>query len=162
MIRLRQLVEIVTGTIVAIAVFTFFSTISVHLIQMINVFSLVVIYFASTEGEVQGALLGTVCGLIQDSLSLGVFGVAGISKTVMGFSAGFIAKRINVAPSPRRFVFIFVLIGMEIVLWSLLYSLIYSKDLAAGKGLLFLQPLITSIAGTILFPLIRRMTGSSR
>ena len=160
MIRLRQFLEILAGIVLAIVLFAAFSSISVHLIQVINVFSLVVIYFASTEGEVKGALLGTVCGLIQDSMSLGVFGVAGLAKTIIGFAAGFVAKRINVGPWLRNFIFIFVLISMELILWSSLYSFIYSKSFNTGRGLVFLQPLITALVGSSLFPSIRRIVSS--
>ena len=101
---MRQLFEIAIAIIIALVLFAAFSYISVYLIQAINVFSLVVIYYAASKGEIHGACLGSVCGLIQDSFSLGVFGVAGIAKTIMGFAAGFVAKRINVLPASRNFV----------------------------------------------------------
>jgi len=153
---MRQLLEIAIAIVIAIVFFSVFSSISVHLIQAINVFSLAVIYYASSKGEIQGACLGAVCGLIQDSFSLGVFGVTGISKTITGFIAGFVAKRINVVPATRNFVFIFIMIALELILWASLYSFVYSKGLNTGRGVIFLQPLVTALIGTALFPFIRK------
>lgn len=153
---MRQLLEIAIAIIIALVLFAALSYISVYLIQAINIFSLVVIYYASSKGEIHGAYLGTVCGLIQDSFSLGVFGVAGISKTITGFIAGFIAKRINVIPATRNFVFIFIMITFELILWASLYSFVYSKGLNTGRGVIFLQPLVTALIGTVLFPFIRK------
>jgi len=157
---MRQLLEIAIAIILALVLFAAFSYISVYLIQLINVFSLVVIYYATSKDEIHGACLGAVCGLIQDSFSLGVFGVAGIAKTLMGFIAGFVAKRINVVPAMRNFVFIFIMISLELILWASLYSFVYSKGLNTGRGVIFLQPLITALIGTALFPSLRKIIKS--
>jgi rod shape-determining protein MreD len=153
---MRDFLEIFLGIIIAIILFSLFSHVSIYLIQAINVFSLLVIYMSTSKNEVYGACLGTVCGLIQDSFSLGVFGVAGIAKTIMGFLAGFVSKRIDVSSYWRSFLFIFVLITIELVFWAFLYSFIYSKTLNTGKGVIFLQPLITAFLGSMLFPQIRK------
>ncbi len=153
---MRDFLETSLGIVIALIVFSLVSHISVYLIQAINVFSLLVIYLSSSRNEVYGACLGAVCGLIQDSLSLGVFGVAGIAKTIMGFLAGFVSKRIDVSSFSRRFLFIFVLITTELIFWAFLYSFIYSKALNTGRGVIFLQPLITAFFGSTLFPQIRK------
>jgi rod shape-determining protein MreD len=153
---MRDFLETLLGVVIALILFFLFSHVSVYLIQAINVFSLLVIYMSSTRNEVYGACIGTVCGLIQDSFSLGVFGVAGIAKTIMGFLAGFVSKRIDVSSYWRRFLFIFVLVTVELVFWAFLYSFIYSKTLNTGRGVIFLQPLITALIGSMLFPQIRR------
>jgi rod shape-determining protein MreD len=153
---MRDLFEASLGLLFALILFSLFSYISIYLIQAINVFSLLVIYLSSTKDEIYGACLGAACGLIQDSFSLGVFGVAGIAKTIMGFLAGFVSKRINVSSLSRSFLFIFVLITIELIFWAFLYSFIYSKTLNTGKGVIFLQPLITALVGSMLFPQIRK------
>ncbi len=153
---MRDFLETFLGIIFAVALFSLLSHISIYAIQAINVFSLLVIYMSSTRNEVYGACLGAVCGLIQDSFSLGVFGVAGISKTIMGYLAGFVSKRIDVSSFWRRFLFIFALITIELMFWAFLYSFIYSKALNTGKGVIFLNPLITALIGSTLFPQIRK------
>ena len=155
---MKDLLESFLGLIFALILFSLFSHISIYLIQAINIFSLLVIYLASTRDEVYGACLGALCGLIQDSFSSGVFGVAGIAKTIMGFLAGFVSKRIDVSSPSRSFLFIFILITIELIFWAFLYSFIYSKILNTGKGVIFLQPLIAALAGGLLFPQIRKAT----
>lgn len=153
---MKDFLETILGIVFALVLFFLFSNISLYLVQAINIFSLLVIYMSSTRDEIYGACLGAVCGLIQDSFSLGVFGVAGIAKTVMGYLAGFVSKRIDISPIARSFLFIFVLITTELVLWVFLYSFIYSKTLDTGKGVIFLQPLITALIGSVLFPKINK------
>ncbi len=153
---MRDFFETFLGIVIALILFSFFSHISIYLIQAINVFSLMVIFMSSRRNEVYGACLGAVCGLIQDSFSLGVFGVAGIAKTIMGYLAGFVSKRIDVSPFLRSFLFIFVLITIELIFWAFLYSFIYSKALNTGKGVIFLQPLITALIGSTFFPQIHK------
>jgi len=160
---MREFLETSLGIVIALILFFLLSHISIYMIQAINIFSLLVIYMSSSKNEIYGACLGAVCGLIQDSFSLGVFGVAGIAKTIMGFLAGFVSKRIDVSSYWRSFLFIFVLITVELIFWAFLYSFIYSKALNTGKGVIFLQPLITALIGSSIFPLIRKaITAISR
>jgi rod shape-determining protein MreD len=121
---------------------------------------LVVIYFAVEKNEIFGACVGAFCGLIQDSFSLGVFGVAGLAKTIAGFTAGYIAKKIDVHPPLRSFVFIFLLISFEFILWALLYSFIFSGSINTGRGLIFFQPLSTALVGSVLFFFLRKFKRS--
>lgn len=132
------------------------SKISFSLFYLFNFFSLVVLYFALEKGEIYGAGLGAFCGLIQDSFSLGVFGVAGIAKTVLGYSAGYFSSKINVVPFRRNFVFIFLLLSVELLVWAGLYSFIFSGKVFTGKGLLFFQPLSTAALGAVLFHYLKR------
>jgi rod shape-determining protein MreD len=115
-----------------------------------------VIYFAVEKGEIYGACLGAFCGLIQDSFSISVFGVAGIAKTIVGFLAGYFAGKINVTPIRRSFFFILVLNCVELLIWAGLYSFIFSERVNTGGGLLFFQPLLTAFLGAAVFSQLRR------
>ncbi|MFP4081930.1 MAG: rod shape-determining protein MreD [Candidatus Aminicenantes bacterium] len=148
---MRNVVQILLAVILALFLFTVLQRISVFFIQLFNFFSLVVLYFALTKNEIYGACMGTVCGLLQDAFSLGVFGVSGISKTIMGFLAGYISKKINVIPYFRNLVFMFIMLCLEFALWSFLYTFIYSEKLLIGKNLFTLQPAATAILGSLLF-----------
>ncbi|MCK4336462.1 MAG: rod shape-determining protein MreD, partial [Candidatus Aminicenantes bacterium] len=85
---MRDIIRISIGLILAVVMYTLLESISFSAVLIFNIFNLVVIYFAMEKGETSGAILGMVCGMIQDSFSAGVFGVAGISKTITGFLAG--------------------------------------------------------------------------
>ncbi len=157
---MKDLVKVSLGIIIAFLLHTILNKISPSLVLLFNFFSLVVIYFAVEKNEIFGACLGTFCGLIQDSFSLGVFGVAGLAKTIAGFAAGYIAKKIDVHPPFRSFVFIFLLISFEFILWALLYSFIFSGSINTGRGLIFFKPLSTALVGSVLFFFLRKFKRS--
>ncbi len=158
---MKDFIKVTLGIIIAFFLYTILNKISPSLIQLFNVFSLVVIYFAIEKNEIFGACLGAFCGLIQDSFSLGVFGVAGLAKTVTGFTAGYISKKVDVFPLLRSFVFIFVLISLEFILWAILYSFIFSGSINTGRGLVFFQPLGTALVGSLLIFLLRKIKGNN-
>ena len=158
---MKDFIKVTIGIIIAFFLYTILNKISPSLIQLFNVFSLVVIYFAIEKNEIFGACLGAFCGLIQDSFSLGVFGVAGLAKTVTGFTAGYISKKVDVFPLLRSFVFIFVLISLEFILWAILYSFIFSGSINTGRGLVFFQPLGTALVGSLLIFLLRKIKGNN-
>ncbi len=154
---LRHFLKISIATIFALVFFSVLTKISFEFSLVLNVFNLLVLYFALEEGEIYGAVMGSVGGLIQDSFSIGVFGIAGISKTIMGFLAGYISRRINVVPLVRRTVFIFVMLLLEVLLWMFLYSFVLSEELYTAKGWLFLQPICTTVLAFIVFPLFKKL-----
>lgn len=154
---MKDSIGMVLSIFAAVVLYFLFAKISVSLLLSINLFSLIVIYFALEKGEVYGACLGAFCGLIQDSFSLSVFGVAGIAKTVMGFSAGYFSGKINVTPVRRNFVFVFLLLCLELAIWALLYSFIFSERVNTGGGLIFFQPLITAVLGALAYRFIRNL-----
>ncbi len=140
----------------AFILYTLLAKISVSLLLLMNFFSLIVIYYALEKGEVYGACLGAICGIIQDSFSLGIFGIAGIAKTIIGFSAGYFSGKVNVTPVKRNFIFVFLLITVELLIWAALYSFIFSQRVDTGKGLIFFQPFITAVLGSLLYRYIRK------
>lgn len=153
---MRNFVEIGLGIIIAFLLYTIIGKISFSLSQLLNFFTLAVIYFAVKRGELYGACLGTVCGLIQDSFSLGVFGIGGLSKTLMGFLAGFIGQRINILPLMRNFLFILVLTIGETALSIFLYYFISAEYVREITPLVLFQPLGTAFLGSVVFLMLRK------
>jgi rod shape-determining protein MreD len=160
---MRDLIEVFFGVLIAFVLFYFVSKVSFNLAQTINFFSLVVIYFAIQKGEIFGAGVGAFCGLVQDSFSIGVIGIAGIAKTIMGFTAGYISKRVNLMTFGKNFIFLLLLIIIELMLWVLLSLLVYSKNWIAGKELILFQPVVTAGFGSILLAIANKIkkVGSS-
>ena len=105
-----------------------------------------VLYFGLTREEVFGAFTGSVCGLLQDSLSLGVFGVGGLTKTLLGFGCGYISRKINVGPLVRNLVFLFILALLELVVWKGSVALPFRDRLTVDHGLALVQPVVTALA----------------
>ena len=157
---MKDFIGLVLSVFAAFVLYFLLAKISVSLLLSINLFSLIVIYFALEKGEIYGACLGAFCGLVQDSFSLSVFGVAGIAKTIMGFSAGYFSGKINVTPVRRNFVFVFFLLSLELAIWALLYSFIFSERVNTGGGLIFFQPVITAVLWALAYRYIRNLRRS--
>ena len=145
------------GTAIAVAVYSVAGAGAPALLVVFNAFSIVVLYFSIRRGEVFGALLGTMCGLAQDAFSLGVFGVAGLTKTLLGFWTGYISRRIDVAPFTRNALFMLVMSVLEMILWVLVTAVVRLKSVNLEGGLVFLQPVVTAVLGSSLFVLERRI-----
>lgn len=154
---MKEILKMAAATLAAFVLYSFLGRINPSLLMILNTFSLVVIFFAMLKGELFGVLLGALCGLLQDSFSLGVFGVAGLSKTLLGFAAGYISRKVNVFPFFRNFIFIFILATGELAVWTFLYTLIFSMRILTGNALIFFQPLTTAVLGSLIFALVRRL-----
>jgi rod shape-determining protein MreD len=145
------------GTLIAVLVYTLAGAGAPGLLVVFNAFSVVVLYFSVRRGEVFGAMLGTMCGLVQDAFSIGVFGVAGLTKTLLGFWTGYVAKRLDVAPFTRNALFLLVMSVLETLVWMLLMAVVRFKSVNVFGGLLFIQPVVTAVLGSTLFAIERRM-----
>jgi len=153
---MKRIIEGASGLVLAVVLHTVLGKVSPPLLVLFNAFSWVVLFFGLTRHEVFGALMGTACGLVQDSLSLGIFGVGGLTKTLLGFGAGYISRKINVTPAGRTFVFVIVLAAVELALWKLLVLFLFGERFAEGGGLVLLQPLATALMVTAAFQVRRR------
>jgi rod shape-determining protein MreD len=151
----NDIVRAFLGTLVAVLVYSVAGASAPALLIVFNAFSVVVLYFSVRRGEVFGALLGTMCGLVQDAFSLGVFGVAGLTKTLLGFWTGYISRRIDVAPFSRNALFMLVMSVLEMTLWVLITAVVRLESVNLHGGLIFLQPIVTAVLGSSLFALER-------
>ncbi len=123
----------------------------------VNVFAVTVIVFAVLKGELAGAVMGLACGLVVDSFSLGIFGLAGIANTVTGYAAGYVSRKINVLLPSRMVVFIGLMGLLDFSLWVLLTSVFFGQAVPWDRGFVFVQPLLTAVLGTLTYTLIRKL-----
>ncbi|MBN2245504.1 MAG: rod shape-determining protein MreD [Candidatus Aminicenantes bacterium] len=152
----KDIVEAMLGIILAFLIYTLLSKISFKVNLLFNIFLITVIYFALKKGEVGGAVIGMLCGLIHDSFSIEVFGVAGISMTLTGFFTGYFSKKINIYAPLRMFLFIFFITVINLGIWAAMYFFVFSEDVFRGSGYIFFQPLATAVLGLIIiYALIR-------
>ncbi len=157
----KDLLRAFLATLVAVAVYSVAGAGAPALLIVFNAFSVIVLYFSIRRGEVYGALLGTMCGLVQDTFSLGIFGVAGLTKTLLGFWTGFVSRRIDVAPFTRNALFMLVMSVLEMALWVLITAVVRLESVNLHGGLVFLQPLVTAVLGSSLFAADRRIKARS-
>lgn len=153
---MKRILEGFAGIVLAIVLHTILGKVSASLLIVFNAFSWVVLYFGLTRHEVFGVLMGTACGLLQDSLSLGIFGVGGLTKTLLGFGAGYISRKINVTPATRTFIFVLVIATVELLLWKTLVLFLFGERFSPAGGLIFLQPPATALFVTFAFQVQRR------
>jgi rod shape-determining protein MreD len=81
----------------------------------------VVVYISLMSGPVTGVLVGSLAGLIQDALPLGVLGIGGLAKTLVGFLVGLLGTQFIVTAPLLRFV-VFV---MATILHSAVFMGLY-------------------------------------
>ncbi len=153
----KDILQAFLATLAAVFIYSVAGAAAPGLLIVFNAFSVVVIYFSVRRGEVFGAVLGTMCGLVQDAFSLGVFGVAGLTKTLLGFWIGYISRRIDVVPFTRNALFLLVLSVLETALWVLITAAVRLESVSLHGGLILLQPLVTAVLGSSLFALERRI-----
>jgi len=154
---MKDFIEGSLGIILAFALYSLLFEISAELVLVINVFTLVLIYLAMKKGEVYGAVYGCLCGMIQDSFSLGVFGVGGISKTVTGYLAGYVSKKLNIVKFFPSLLFLIILLFVDLGLWLLLYFFVFSKKIFIFHGVIFIQPLISAFLGSLVYSLMNKI-----
>ena len=132
---MRRFFAVILGIIAAFVIHSLLLQISISLTLVVNVFSVVVIY----------------------SFSLGVFGVAGIAKTISGYLAGYISRKVNVAPFMRKFLLSALLLFLELVVWSFLYVWIFSERINTGGGIILAQPLVSAVIICFTFVVLPRI-----
>jgi len=120
----------------------------------------VVVYAALTSGSVTGLVTGSVAGLIQDALSGGVIGMAGLSKTVVGFVAGIIGTQFIVAHSVSRFVVFFLATILNAVVFMGVYELLGLRQFGEPYAAVGLQGLVNAIVGVLAFKVIEGLPGA--
>lgn len=152
----KDILRAVLATALAVFFYSVAGAGAPALLVVFNAFSVVVLYFSVRRGEIFGAVLGTMAGLVQDAFSLGVFGVAGLTKTLLGFWAGFISRRIDVASFGRNILFTFALSFLEMALWVLLTAVVRLRSVNLEGGLVALQPVITAVLVSGLLAFDRR------
>jgi len=123
---------------------------------VVDVFSVAVLLFGTIRGEIPGAILGAVCGLIVDAFSLGVFGLSGLILTPAGFLAGSISRKINILRWYRMLLFFFFLAVAAFVAWIGLTSAVARNPMPWSGGLILLRPAATTVACALIYDGRRR------
>jgi len=121
---------------------------------------IVVVYFALTSGRVTGMLTGTFAGLVQDALSGAVIGMAGLSKTVVGFAAGVVGTQFIVAHSFSRFVVFMLASLVDQLIFRGLYEGLGLRHFGWSYAQLAGHALGNAVLGVLLFKLTELLPGA--
>ena len=128
----------------------------------IDLVLVVVIYVALTSGSVTGLLVGTVAGLVQDSMahSAGVIGIGALAKTVVGFLAGNIGTQFIVTQPLPRFVVFFGATVLHQVITIGLRVLLGEQPFGAPYAAVAGQALGNAVVGVAAFQLVEMLPGA--
>lgn len=120
----------------------------------------VVVYNALASGRVAGLATGSVAGLIQDALSGGVIGMAGLSKCVVGFLAGIAGTQFIVAHAISRFVAFFLATVVNAVIFIGLYEVLGLRQFGTPFAAVAIQGLGNAVVGVVAFALRDMLPGA--
>jgi len=154
-VRIRKGLVLLLMLVLAFAFYSLLGRLNPDLTIFINTFIIAVLLAAITYGEIEGAVMGTVAGLLEDAFSHGVFGLSGLSLTITGFLAGWFAQKISLNSLGKRSVILFFFSLFQLVLWIVLYNFVFKKSLLYSRPGLYLQPVITAIITSLLAGLFR-------
>jgi rod shape-determining protein MreD len=154
-----KVVWLVGATILALAVQTTLARF-VRGNLALDLVLVVVVYTALTSGSVTGLLAGTFAGLVQDALSIGVIGIGGLAKTIVGFLAGVIGTQFIVAQAPSRFLVFFAATVLHSVVFMGLYELLGLREFGSPYKAVLEQALGNAVLGVLAFQVVELLPGA--
>ena len=154
-----KMAGVLLALIMALAVQTSLSGLTMSGARMVNLVVVAVVYAALVFGPVTGMLAGTAGGLAQDALAGGIVGIGSLSKTVVGFLAGLLGAQFIVAqPLPRFVMFVSASLLHE-VCYQGLTALLEVRGLRLSYGPILTQAAINGIVGLTAFFVVERLPG---
>lgn len=119
-----------------------------------------VVYAALLWGPVAGMLAGTVGGLLQDLLSVGIVGVGGLSKTIVGFGAGVIGTQfVLVRPRSRTLIVAGATLVHRLIILSL-YAAIDQRWSGVPWRAILAETAINALVGLVAFHVAEALPGA--
>lgn len=146
---MRAWAETLMALVVAVLLQIFWRSTPSYLNDLINFLSVGVIYIAASRGEGVGAVVGSLAGLIQDSLTLRVLGLAGLTKTCLGFLVGLAFRKLNLQPFARKLLLLTLAAFLEIIIWSGLAFLIFAMHPPVWSGVFWFQPFTSGLIASV-------------
>lgn len=127
---------------------------------VVDLVLVVVVFSALTAGRVTGMWTGTLAGLMQDAMSGGVIGMAGLAKTVVGFLAGVISTQFIVTQTLARFVVFILSTVVDAVLFMGLYELLGLRQFTSPIATIAGRSLANAVLGVLAFKLVESFPGA--
>jgi rod shape-determining protein MreD len=122
---------------------------------------LITIYFGlSRRNPSTGLLLGTIIGLLQDSLSKTPLGLFGIAKTIIGYLASSIGARLDTEHPVARFALTATFFAVHQGIVVLVQKLLLAQPQPLFTMRLLIACLVNSILGVFLYYVLDRLRKS--
>ena len=154
-----KIAGVLLALIVALAVQTSLSGLTMSGARMVNLVVVAVVYAALVFGPVTGMAAGTAGGLAQDALAGGIVGVGSLAKTIVGFLAGLLGAQFIVSqPLPRFVMFVSASVLHE-VCYQGLTALVEVRGFRLSYTPVVTQAAINGIVGLSAFFVVERLPG---
>ena len=122
---------------------------------------LITIYFGlSRRNPSTGLLLGTIIGLLQDSLSKTPLGLFGIAKTIIGYLASSIGARLDTEHPAARFALTAAFFALHQGIVVLVQKLLLAQPQPWFTTRLLIACIVNPILGVFLYHLLDRFRKS--
>jgi rod shape-determining protein MreD len=144
---------------IALALQTTLGSLVIRGTAALDLVLIVVVYLALISGPVSGLLLGTAAGLVQDSLSSGIIGIGGLSKTVVGFVAGFLGTQFIVTAPLSRFLVFVMSTVLNAAIFMGLYSALGLREFNDPWAPVMSQAIGNGLLGVVAAQLIELLPG---
>jgi rod shape-determining protein MreD len=151
---------VILAVVAALALQTTLARFLVRGAAAIDLVLVVVVYVALTFGPTTGLLTGTFAGLVQDALSIGVIGIGGLAKTIVGFLAGIVGTQFIVANSVPRFVVFFGATALHAAVFMGLYALLDLRHFGTPYAAVAGQATANAVIGVVAFRLVELLPGA--
>jgi rod shape-determining protein MreD len=123
----------------------------------VDLMIVVVTYLALAWGPIPGMLVGSVAGLLQDTLAAGVLGIGGLSKMLVGCLTGVFGQQFNlVAPLPRL-VILMAATAVHRVVFVGFHSLLGLHTLPSDSLFVPKRMLVNGVIGLALFLVVEQV-----
>ena len=154
-----KIAGVLLALIVALAVQTSLSGLTMSGARLVNLVVVAVVYAALVFGPVTGMMAGTAGGLAQDALAGGIVGIGSLAKTIVGFLAGLLGAQFIVAqPLPRFVMFVSASVLHELC-YQGLTALLEVRGVRLSFGPVLTQAAINGIVGLSAFFVVERLPG---
>lgn len=154
-----KIAGVLLALIVALAVQTSLSGLTMSGARLVNLVVVAVVYAALVFGPVTGMMAGTAGGLAQDALAGGIVGIGSLAKTIVGFLAGLLGAQFIVAqPLPRFVMFVSASVLHELC-YQGLTALLEVRGVRLSYGPVLTQAAINGIVGLSAFFVVERLPG---
>jgi len=128
---------------------------------MLDLPLLITIYFGlSRRNPSTGLLLGTIIGLLQDSLSKTPLGLFGIAKTIIGYLASSIGARLDTEHPAARFALTGVFFFVHQAIVMLVQKLLLAQSTPLFSSRILVAALVNSVLSIFLYYLLDRLRKS--
>ena len=125
----------------------------------IDLVLIVVVFVAIKSGPVTGLLAGTVAGLLQDALSIGILGIGGLAKTIVGFLSGVLGTQFIVTAPLPRFLLLLLATALHAAIFMGLYTMLNLRQFPAPYPSIVGQAFGNAFVGVVAFQLIEWFPG---